>query len=104
MNTERKEILTVSGPMIMAVMIIVADLLVLGFGLWWHNMALFDAELDHNAAHTVAVKRIHDLKLEVISHDGVSAWGETGYAKQHPESVFDPEEDAAPALAEDPLF
>lgn len=96
MNTERKEIVAFSGTTILVVMILLGDLLVFGFGLWWHAMATFRLELAHHVAYTEAVKRVHDLKLEVMAREGVPAWADTAYAKAHPGSILE----EVPAAAE----
>lgn len=89
MQTERKEIVSFNGTTILVVMVVLGDLLVFGFGLWWHAMATFRLELAHHVAYTEVVKRVHELKLEVIAREGKATWADTAYAKAHPLSRFE---------------
>ncbi len=73
-----------SGYHILAVMIIVGNLLVVGFMLRWHNAQRFIQEKRAAAVFTETLRKERELKEEIRKLEGAKTWNDTAYAKKNP--------------------
>lgn len=80
-NTERREVIQLSGLTILVVMTLVANFLIVGFVYRFHQWKLFTFEKAHQATYTVLLRSEHDIKDEVVALEGVSVWNDTAYAQ-----------------------
>lgn len=86
-NSERKEIIQVSGLTILVVMVLVANFLIVGFVYRWHQWKLFMFEKAHGVTYTQLLQEGHDVKDDVTRLEGVSTWNDTAYVRVHGQSA-----------------
>ena len=79
----RNEIIRVNGVIIVVVMALIGNLVVVGFGLWLHNIQLFRLEVLHENQDKELNASIHKAKVEIIALEGVDKWEKTGYVSKY---------------------
>ncbi len=80
----RKEIIQFSGYHILIGMMIIGNLLVVGFMLRWHNGQRFAQEKRAAAVFTETLRKERELKEEIRKLEGAKTWNDTAYAQKNP--------------------
>ncbi len=84
MENNRHEVIQVNGATILVVMVLLANLLVVGTVYRWHNYELFRAEKTQNVLMRGLYQELRDLQLVIVEHEGAASWNETEYARTLP--------------------
>lgn len=86
MNTERKEIIQLSGPTLVIVMIIIGNMFVLGVMYRWSEYQEYELTKFYARQYSKEIFEFRDIKNEVVRLEGAPNWNATYYVKAHPET------------------
>lgn len=78
---ERKEIIQLNGITILAVLVVIANFMIVGFIYRYHSHVLFSENKIHNTEYGALLLKQHDLHEEIIKLEHVAAWNDTAYVK-----------------------
>ena len=80
----RKEILQLNGVTILAVLVVIANFLVVGFIYRYHSHELYRENKAHDIEYTALLGEQHKLHIDIAKLEHVTTWNDTAYAKsQH---------------------
>lgn len=85
-QTERKEVIQISGLSILVVMALVGDLVIAGLIFRWHQHEVFRSEKNQVAIMSDLLARERQLKNDIIEQEGVRTWNETSFVRSIPVS------------------
>ncbi len=78
---ERKEVIQLNGMTILAVLVIIANFLMMGFIYRYHAHELFRENRAHDQEYTLLLAEQHDLHIEIAKLEHVVSWSDTAYEK-----------------------
>ena len=78
---ERREVIQLNGITILAVMVIIANFLIVGFINRYHAHELFRENRVHDREYTQLLAEQHDLHIEIAKLEHVVSWNDTAYEK-----------------------
>ena len=79
--TERKEVIQLNGITILAVLVIIANFLMVGFIYRYHAHELFRENRVHDDEFTLLLAEQHNLHIEIQKLEHVVSWNDTAYEK-----------------------
>ena len=80
-NNERKEVIQVSGLTIMVVMTLIADMLIGGIIVRWHNYVVVRHGMEHLILMRDLYRQENELQTKIVMMEGVKTWNDTAYIK-----------------------
>lgn len=85
-NTEnRNEVIRLDSRTIFLIAILLAAALAFGGVYRLHHAKMFVLARDGQGAYKQLIQEEHDVKESLVHDEGVKNWGDTSYAKLHPE-------------------
>ena len=78
---ERKEIIQLNGVTVLAVLVVIANFLIIGFYYRYDAHQMYLMTKAHDIEYTGLLHKQHVLHEEIVDLEGAKNWEETNYAR-----------------------